>query len=134
MPYTCKAERKEFLKTWRSRNKDKLRAATLKYSYKMTLADYERMEAEQGGLCAICRGRNLTAKKRVLDIDHDHATGTNRALLCGHCNKGLGHFKDSPDLLVSAAEYLVKHGKTYAGQGGVAAGEEIRGRVRTSNA
>ena len=36
-----------------------------------------------------------------------------RAMLCRHCNSGLGFFKDDPDLLQIAVEYL----RTYAIEG-----------------
>jgi hypothetical protein len=29
-----------------------------------------------------------------------------RGLLCYNCNVGLGHFRDDPNLLLSAVEYL----------------------------
>jgi hypothetical protein len=50
--------------------------------------------------CAIC-GEPSTC------IDHDHNTGTVRGGLCRPCNIGLGHFKDSIDLLESAKTYLM---------------------------
>lgn len=50
--------------------------------------------------CVIC-GAN-----EKLVIDHDHNTGKIRGLLCGHCNRGLGHFRDDPTLLEFAAQYL----------------------------
>jgi hypothetical protein len=46
---------------------------------------------------------------RSMPVDHSHATGKVRALLCTSCNRGLGFFKDSPELLIEAAKYLELH-------------------------
>ena len=61
------------------------------------------MLAAQGGLCAIC----MTAPAN--HVDHDHASGAVRALLCFNCNGGLGQFKDDPDVLRAAADYVEFH-------------------------
>ena len=50
--------------------------------------------------CVICGD----ATKLV--VDHDHTTGKVRGMLCNHCNRGLGHFRDDPTLVEFAAQYL----------------------------
>jgi hypothetical protein len=68
----------------------------------MTEADYDALLVAQGGCCAICRER------QAFVVDHDHATGAVRGLLCNRCNTGLGHLGDSPILLLRAIEYLLR--------------------------
>ena len=51
--------------------------------------------------CTICgQGGDLV-------VDHDHQTNKIRGMLCNHCNRGLGHFKDNPHLLEYAKIYLL---------------------------
>jgi hypothetical protein len=42
-----------------------------------------------------------------LVVDHDHRENTIRGILCNRCNKGLGLFRDDPDLLEYARIYLL---------------------------
>lgn len=70
----------------------------------------ELVESGQG-LCAICyRHEDVTdyrtGEPRALNRDHCHSTGSFRGLLCTGCNRGLGYFRDSPELLERAARYL----------------------------
>lgn len=54
--------------------------------------------------CVIC------GSAEPLVVDHDHKTGKVRGMLCNHCNRGLGHFRDDPELLHFAAIYLQELG------------------------
>jgi hypothetical protein len=65
-----------------------------------------RLYKEQNGLCAICKRDEDTAG--TLCLDHCHTTGEIRGLLCTDCNLGLGRFKDSPENLKAASEYLTR--------------------------
>lgn len=67
---------------------------------------YAQMLVNQGGVCAICRCALNTSRYTKLAVDHDHKTHRVRGLLCTACNTGLGLFKDSPERLRAAVEYL----------------------------
>lgn len=83
----------------------------LRISYRLEPAEYDAMVAKQRGKCLICEGRQRRKNSDHLDIDHDHATGEVRGLLCGSCNSGLGRFGDSPALLRQAADYVAGRGQ-----------------------
>lgn len=76
----------------------------IKRKYGITYDQYHAMLDAQQGKCAICGDDTQT-----LAIDHDHATGKVRELLCPPCNKGLGHFDDDTDRMTKAIAYLRKH-------------------------
>ena len=81
------------------------RAYYLGRTYGLTPQQYDDMVAEQAGSCAICGSR----PGGRLFVDHDHATGQVRELLCLQCNSALGQLKDDPNLAVAAAAYLIRH-------------------------
>jgi len=100
------AQRKEKWRSdpdFRERGLARAREAWPKSVYGITLADYDRMLAEQRGGCKVCWKPPETKR---LCIDHCHATRDVRGLLCGKCNTGLGCFDDDPALLRRAADYL----------------------------
>lgn len=81
------------------------RNGKLRRAYGLEPAEYVSMLQRQGGVCLICGTDQPGAKSFC--VDHDHATGVVRGLLCNDCNVGLGFFRDNPDRLVSAAAYLL---------------------------
>lgn len=93
----------EYRREYRKRRRAEDRDAHLRRTFGITIADYEVLLARQGGGCAIC-GRPPT--KAALHVDHDHATGEIRGLLCIGCNNALGQFRDEATLLERAADYV----------------------------
>lgn len=81
--------------------------------YGITGEQYDAMLAEQGGVCAVCgRPETRVAKSGApftLGVDHDHATGAVRGLLCGNCNFALGAVGDSIAVLRGLIDYLERH-------------------------
>jgi Recombination endonuclease VII len=86
------------------RDRPATRDRHLRITYGITLEQYEFMLGAQGGACAICgepeglRGGRLGTATLSLAVDHDHATGFVRGLLCSSCNQGLGMFKHKASL------------------------------------
>ena len=92
-------------KEWYANNKDRVRDLQLKKEFGISLDKYNEMLDNQNGSCFLCGG-GPDAKHKNLAVDHDHATGKVRALLCRGCNVGIGNLKDNPELLEKAAKYI----------------------------
>ena len=102
--------------------RDYRRAWHLEKTYGLTVEQFDALVLTQSGRCAIClkvpaptaTGYRGKSHKRdpnmgVLRVDHDHATGKVRGLLCHGCNVALGHFKSDLGLLDNAKKYLIEH-------------------------
>lgn len=95
------------MRRWTHANPDKVwlrNRKSLLRRYGLTLEAYNALLADQDFRCAICRTQE--PGKMSWQIDHCHSSGRVRGLLCIRCNTGLGHFRDSPELLQAAKEYL----------------------------
>lgn len=79
-------------------------------TYGITSKDYWKMYNNQNGVCSICKepgfSMHKTVKLGTLVVDHCHATGSIRGLLCHNCNRALGLLKDRRDVLLNAVKYL----------------------------
>lgn len=82
--------------------------------YGLTIAEYEAMLISQDYRCAICRlpethVHGTTKKVQPLSVDHDHATGRVRGLLCHACNITVGTSREDIRILLATIEYLQEH-------------------------
>ena len=83
--------------------------------YGITEEYYNQMLTEQNHSCFLCTKPFDDTYSRKACIDHNHATGKVRHLLCRICNLMVGHCKDDPNLVQTSIDYLTywnsKHGK-----------------------
>ena len=85
--------------------------AAWKRVYGLEAGEYDTLLQKQEGVCAICgkdTPTNQDETRTNLYVDHCHTSGAVRGLLCSSCNTGLGLFKDNPERLKAAIQYLTK--------------------------
>lgn len=112
-PHLCKPCRTAVTKAWAEANPSEWerhrRRSHLKRRYGITEEEYNKLLADQGGACAICRVRAEDSRGFRPHIDHCHETGRVRGILCGMCNQGIGNLRDDPEILRNATAYLLAH-------------------------
>ena len=79
----------------------------LKKKYGLTPERYDEMLENQNNACAICKTPKPITN---MPVDHNHATGKIRGILCSACNKALGHFKDDITTMQNAIIYIRNDG------------------------
>ena len=112
----CDSQTKEgraaYQRAYRSSRREQFVADHRKRKYGLDLSGYAAMVVEQRNCCAICAQPETgtrQGKVKALSVDHNHATGAVRGLLCGACNKAIGLLGENRDRLISAVRYLDKH-------------------------
>lgn len=88
---------------YKIKNEKKLREKVWQREYGLSGADVAKMVIEQSNSCAICF-ESFTEVRMC--IDHDHATGLVRGLLCLKCNRGIGLLGDNVKTMDMAISYL----------------------------
>lgn len=91
------------------------RAYFFKKKYGLTREAYDALRQRQNHSCVICN-RHESELKKKLQVDHDHATGKVRGLLCYGCNVAIGMTRDRPDILRLCAIYLDFHAHQHEGK------------------
>lgn len=92
---------------YRLRHPEKVADRALRWKLGVAVGTYADMLAAQDGKCAICGTTDPGPRIKRFHVDHCHATGQVRGLLCHSCNIGLGAFRDKPNLLILASKYLL---------------------------
>lgn len=119
-PWSCKPCVRAKAKEWRDANPDKCSSygkkkhdlhyhtrekwRQIEKKYGITQAEYTALLTAQGGHCAIC-----PATEKLV-VEHNHATGEVRGIVCRSCNTALGMSGDSPSRLLGLAQYLLNRG------------------------
>lgn len=102
----CRPCANDYARVYRKRAKrtiSETRRLNLLTKYRLTPALLEAMALQQSGRCPICE------QEKRLVIDHDHATGDVRGLLCHACNVAIA-ILDDPVRLPRALAYLKRGG------------------------
>lgn len=93
--------------SWCRECRSSYRSETRRGAYREMISDETLKDIiETVKECVIC------GSVENLVVDHCHKTNVVRGMLCNHCNRGLGHFKDDPELLEFARMYLLGYSKS----------------------
>jgi protein-arginine kinase activator protein McsA len=110
--YACKKCEAPRFEKYRKDNQDKISHNRLKWNrnklYNFPPELFDKRFTSQGKVCAICKSPNAGGRG-AFHADHNHQTSQPRGVLCHNCNVALGNFKDNPELLQSAIDYLNKY-------------------------
>jgi hypothetical protein len=81
-----------------------------KKTYGITLEQFEDIFKAQDCKCAICFcPLDIDEESSKAHLDHNHATGKIRQILCVRCNKGIGYLQEDTEILESAINYINFH-------------------------
>ena len=109
----CKQCYKENEINWRLNNpeayKESCRRRNLKKKFGITLEEYEKLYKQQNGKCACCLKDKSNSGIDGLVVDHCHASGKVRELLCSCCNTALGLLKEDESIIKNLLQYVRKH-------------------------
>jgi hypothetical protein len=99
-----KAYMRAYMKQWRVDNLEKAKANDRKSKYGISNEEYLMYMSAQEGRCAVCyRTLEEAGQIRALSVDHNHASGNIRGLLCRRCNSNIGWFERYREIVL---EYL----------------------------
>ncbi len=78
----------------------------LRSNYAVDGLDVECMLREQRGMCAICSDALQLSEAH---LDHHHASGRVRQVLCSRCNTAIGLLREDTRIMRAAIAYIERH-------------------------
>lgn len=88
----------------RAENPEYYRWQHIRRKYGLSPEEWDRLHDLQLGRCAICLLPLVETKH--IHVDHEHATGRIRGLLCNRCNIAIGYARENVEVLQRAIQYL----------------------------
>ena len=112
-------KKKDGLDSWCRKCRASYRSEINRGKFRGQLSDDEVRKLKKQEKCDICGGSDFAGSRNnkhlgkiySLVMDHNHETGKFRGMLCNHCNRGLGNFKDNINNLQAAINYLHQRDK-----------------------
>lgn len=94
-------KKKNGFDSWCRKCRATYRSSICRGQFRDSISDKDLVTLKQNTKnCMIC------GAVEKLVVDHDHKTNKVRGMLCNHCNRGLGHFRDNQQTLLKAIDYL----------------------------
>lgn len=94
-------KKKNGFDSWCRKCRATYRSSICRGRFRSSISDNDLITLKQNTKhCMIC------GAQEKLVVDHNHNTDKVRGLLCNHCNRGLGHFRDNTETLLKAIDYL----------------------------
>jgi hypothetical protein len=105
-PPEVQEEKQKKKKAWNQANPHRVRRCHFRRMWKRLGFDPDTIESlyrNRPSSCEIC------GRTDKLVLDHCHRTNKLRGFLCNRCNLSIGKMGDDPQILIAAANYLIKH-------------------------
>lgn len=106
MEHTCENGQKSTCKVC---NRIKARRSRVKHRYGISYEEYLKYVEADNTSCSICDKQlvlHSSDTQETVCLDHCHATGKIRGVLCNRCNIAIGILGDNPEKFKRALTYL----------------------------